>query len=142
MGQNANSQISISSNESDLAQWSFDAKKENNKVIITANCLLKDDWHIFSSKEFGDGTISPTQLSIEHISDEVNHPIYTEKGNLIDSEIEGIGPVKYFLGKASYQIEFEAPQNSKTFKGEIAYQICNEVMCQAPTTKSFTVTLK
>ncbi len=141
-GFKAESQISISNTDNEYIKWDFNIKKENNLITIEANCKLKDDWHIFSSNEFGDGTINPTKIKIENISDNKNKVVYNEMGNLIDSEIEGIGPVKYFKGTATFQIQFEALRNTNTFKGEIDYQICNEVMCQAPTTKIFTVTLK
>jgi hypothetical protein len=122
--------------------WTFTVSKVENKYTIEAVANLESGWHIFSSAPGGDGSLTPTQIEVEQIAN-LKIPVETkESGNAIEKDMDGIGVVKYYEHRASFKIVFVAPADLSTFTGKIDFQICNDVMCMAPTTKSFTVTLK
>lgn len=134
--------IGIKENSNELIQWNFSISKADNLVTIQANCRLQKEWHIFSTTEFGDGSIAPTNITIEGIDKEKNHSEILEVGDLLENDIEDMGHVKYFKNNVGFSITFETPKDKKIFNGEVSYQLCNDIMCMAPTSKKFTVTLK
>lgn len=123
--------------------WSFSmGKVSDGKIVIEAVASIEDGWHIFSSNPGGDGSLTPTQIEVAELLKFKTPVEFTEGEGWIEKHMEGIGSVRYFEKQATFRITFVAPANMKTFTGTISFQTCNEVMCMAPTTKSFTVTLK
>ena len=125
------------------ANWSFSvSKNSDNRVTIEALANLESGWHIFSAEPGGDGSLTPTAFEVDQLASLKVAIEATEKGNAIKKEMDGIGSVKYYEHRAVFSITFAAPQQLKTFSGKINFQVCNDVMCMAPTAKSFSVTLK
>ncbi len=123
--------------------WNFSvSKSSDNKVTIEAIANLESGWHIFSSTPGGDGSLTATAFEVDQLA-KLKIPIEaTESGSAINKNLDGVGEVKYYEHRAIFKISFVAPGDIQTFSGNINFQICNDVMCMAPTTKSFSVTLK
>jgi hypothetical protein len=96
----------------------------------------------FSSDPGGDGSLTATQIEIDELQ-KFKTPIEIENGEgWIENNLEGIGAVRYFEKQGVFTVKFVAPSTVKTFTGNIHFQICNDVMCMAPTSKAFTLSLK
>lgn len=122
--------------------WRFSIGKHEDKTIIQAIATIEDGWHIFSSDPGGDGSLTATQIEIDELQ-KFKTPIEIENGEgWIEHHLEGIGSVKYFEKQAVFTSKFVAPSTIKTFTGNVHFQICNDVMCMAPTSKAFTLSLK
>lgn len=123
-------------------KWDFTVSQVENKYTIEATAALENGWHIFSANPGGDGSLTPTQIEVNEIAS-LKIPVeFKESGSLVEKNLEGIGEVKYYEHKATFKITFVVSADIKSFTGNIAYQICNDVMCMAPTTKSFSVNVK
>lgn len=122
--------------------WTFSISKQDNKFVLDAVASLESGWHIFSSEPGGDGSLTATQIEVDQLAS-LKTPVATkEGGNAIEKDMDGIGKVKYYENRATFKIVFTAPEDIVNFTGKIYFQVCNDIMCMAPTSKSFTVTLK
>ena len=123
--------------------WNFSiGKLDDTKYVLEAIAMIEDGWHIFSSNPGGDGSLTPTQIEVNELKKFKTPVEFSENEGWIEKDMEGIGSVRYFEKQAIFKIIFAAPANIKTFTGSISFQTCNEVMCMAPTSKSFSVTIK
>ena len=123
-------------------KWDFEIVKQENKYLVRASVLLETGWHIFSSNPGGDGSLTSTELEINELKKQKTSIEYQEFGELHEKEIAGIGSVRFYENNAVFQIEFNELTNIKTLNGSVNFQICNDQMCMAPTTKNFTLTIK
>lgn len=143
MGVSAHGQMALQIKPDDgHVKWTFTISEKENKYTIHAMASLENGWHVFSANPGGDGSLTSTQIEVNEIM-KLKAPVeFREEGHPIEKDMEGIGVVKYFENQASFSITFAAPDNIKSFTGNIAYQICNDKMCMAPATKLFSVTIK
>ncbi len=122
--------------------WKFSIGKAGDKNMIEATAIVEDGWHIFSSDPGGDGSLTPTLIEVNELQKFKTPVEHGSHEGWIETNMEGIGSVRYFEKQAVFSIKFAAPPNMKTFTGNVQFQICNDVMCMAPTSKEFTVSLK
>jgi thiol:disulfide interchange protein len=124
----------------DDSKWTFEAKKKDgDKYELIIHLKLPKDWHIYSFKPGGDGSLLPPEFKFSKNSKVTLSGPVKEKGKLISETLVGIdGVVNMFKGTVDYTQAATISGNTKVI-GEYSYQICNDQMCLPPTTKPFSI---
>ncbi|MEO6830942.1 MAG: cytochrome c biogenesis protein CcdA [Chitinophagaceae bacterium] len=127
----------------DPTTWTFETKKTGDKTYnLIIHLSLKKDWHIYSMKPGGDGTLIPPSFAFDKSSNYKLIGKTTEAGKLLHKNFEGVdGTVNYYLNKVDYTQEITASASGK-INGTLEYQVCDESMCLPPKKKGFSFDLK
>ncbi len=109
--------------------------------VVTTCTFSKKDWHVYSMKPGGDGTLIAPELSYTFGSGAKKEGSTTEHGKRITEDIKGVGTVHYFKNKVQYKQKFRASKDG-TVKGSVYYQTCDDEMCLPPNEIDFSVKYK
>lgn len=127
----------------DPTTWTFETKKTgDNSYKLIIHLSLKKDWHIYSMKPGGDGSLIPPSFVYDKNSNYKLVGKTTEAGKLLHKNFDGIdGTVNYYLDKVAYTQEITASADGK-ITGTLEYQVCDESMCLPPKKKGFSFDVK
>jgi len=127
--------------------WSVAPKEKDihagDLIHIIATATIKDLWHIYSTKSYGDDGPLPTQFTVEEgkyftISGAVTYPKpLTKKDEAFDITSE------YFEHNATFtvpvRISAATPVGKQTIKLKITAMACNDRMCMPPKSNEFDI---
>ena len=128
----------------DNSKWTFEAKKINgDKYELIVHLKLPDQWHIYSLKPGGDGSLISPSFTFAKNSKVTLTGVLKEKGKLISKTFDGVdGIVHMYINKVDY-VQTATISGNTTIKGTYAYQICNESTCLPPTyPANFSIVIK
>ncbi len=118
-----------------IASWAFTKEKSNapNEYVITAKLLLAKHWHIFDFEPGGDGLLIAPKFNFDN--DQVKLIKKEAVGEIINSQISGMGNVRYYENEVSFKVFIRS--NTEAISGSVYYQLCDEQKCMAPTEEPF-----
>lgn len=122
----------------DPTTWNYEVKKKSaTEYQLIFHVDIKNGWHIWSLKPGGDGfQIVPSFVMDKNPKVKVKGKV-TEKGHATTTVMDGVdGKVTYLSGKIDYVQDIIVTGKTKIV-GKHEYQVCNDKLCLAPTTKSF-----
>jgi len=127
----------------DPTVWSYEVKKkgDNKYQLVFHVKLTKPDWHIYSLKPGGDGTLIPPSFSFQKNKDvKLLGKVKEANGKRITEKIEDVGTVYYFKNSVDFVQDIAVTANTKV-TGTHEYQVCNDQMCLPPKTLKFSFSI-
>ncbi|MFM2388222.1 MAG: hypothetical protein RL660_2979 [Bacteroidota bacterium] len=105
------------------------SKPGEGEIIVTAN--MQKGFHIFAFDPGGDGSQVPTNLVFKPMKNVTLVGKVTEKDKPGVHDIDGVGTVRWYEGKARFG---QKVKYKKLEKGELtfSFQVCNESFCERP----------
>lgn len=117
----------------DPTKWSYEVTKTaSNEYDLTIHLKLPEEWHIWSLKPGGDGSMVPPEFKFAKNSKVTLVGDIKEKGKREAIDVDGVdGTLYQFRHKVDYIQHIKVSGNT-TIKGTYDYQVCNESMCLPP----------
>jgi thiol:disulfide interchange protein len=126
----------------DPTSWTYEAKKlKDSTYELIFRLKLEEGWHIWALEPGGDGLQFPPSFSFDKNERVQLKGKIKEQGKSVTGEMEGVdGIVTYFHGQVVYRQQAVVRGNT-TIKGSHQYQVCTDMMCLPPKTKSFSIAI-
>ncbi len=124
--------------KSDPTTWAYEVKKTGDKQYqLITHLKLKPDWHIWSMKPGGDGTLVPPSFKFGKAAGVTLKGGIKEKGKMQSKVfIDGDPASNFYEGSVDYIQNVAVTGNAK-ISGMHEYQVCDHESCLRPTTKPF-----
>ncbi len=134
----------IGENELEKAvTWTFDLVQKNAGTYeFQAHAEIKPGFHLWSVNPGGDGTLIPTDFTIEDEHIKWSGDWKESMAPQVRSYDFIDGAVRYFDRNVTFSRLLTGLRPGATLSGSVDFQTCNEQMCFPPETLDFTVQLQ
>ena len=129
----------------DPTTWTYEAKRKfGNHFEVFFHLKLEPKWHIFALNPGGDGSSIAPSFTFDKNSKVKVLGKMKETSKPIEERMEGVeGITRSFKDEVTFVQEVEVTGNTPVkLTGKHEYQVCNDMMCLPPKSKTFTVSIK